>query len=139
MNRELSLNERALIPICLDRKGTIINELEESSTFGRTISEYIMSRLAQRGYKVIEMKFRKSVFMQKKGGEFMLSRELKEVSTEHNVQAVVMGTYSLARDLVYISSSVINPSDSTIRATYDYAIPLGANTARLLQNDQKTK
>jgi hypothetical protein len=77
--------------------------------------------------------------MQKKGGEFMLSRELKEVSTEHNVQAVVMGTYSLARDLVYISSSVINPSDSTIRATYDYAIPLGANTARLLQNDQKTK
>jgi len=110
-----------------------INKLEESSTFGRTISEYIISRLAQQGYKVIEMKFRKSVFIQNKGGEFMLSRELKEISTEHNVQAVIVGTYSLARDVVYISSSVINPSNSTIRATYDFSMPLGGNTMKLLE------
>ena len=35
-----------------------VNNLEQSSTFGRIVSEQIASRFAQNGYKIIEMKLR---------------------------------------------------------------------------------
>jgi len=58
-----------------------INNLKESSTLGRMLSEHVASRLAQHGYKVIDMRLiTKSVFMQEGKGEFLLSRDLREVS-----------------------------------------------------------
>ncbi len=130
---------RTLPPLIPDQNILIasyvnIDNLEESSTFGRAISEYIASRFVQRGYKVVEMKLRKSAFIRKKGGEFMLSRALKDISTEHNVQAVIVGTYSIASDLVYVSSRIINPADNIVISTYDYLLPLGSNTLKMLEN-----
>jgi FlgO protein len=37
-----------------------VNNLEESSSFGRIIAEQIASRFAQRGHRVIEMKLRQN-------------------------------------------------------------------------------
>ena len=138
-NNADQLIARSLPPLTPDQNILIasyvnIDNLEESSTFGRAISEYIASRFVQRGYKIVEMKLRKSAFIRKKGGEFMLSRALKDISTEHNVQAVIVGTYSVASDLVYVSSRIINPSDNTITSTYDYRLPLGSNTTKMLEN-----
>ncbi|QTA88749.1 FlgO domain-containing protein [Desulfonema magnum] len=109
-----------------------IDNLEESSTFGRTISEYVGSRLAQHNYKVVEMKLRKSVFMKKNAGEFLLSRDLKEISIRHNAQAIVVGTYALAKDIVYISARVISLADSTILSSYSYKLNLDRNTRQML-------
>ena len=109
-----------------------IDNLEESSTFGRTVSEYIGSRLAQLGYKVVELKLRKSIFMKKTGGEFVLSRELKDLSTTHQAQAIVVGTYSIGKDVVYVSSRVIKLADSTILSSHAYKMPLTENLRQLL-------
>ncbi len=108
-----------------------IDNLEESSTFGRTISEYIGSRLAQHDYRVVEMKLRNSIFI-KDDGEFFLSRELKNISTKHNAQAVVVGTYSVAENVVYVSARMIRPSDGIIITSYAYKIPLNDNTKKML-------
>ncbi len=110
-----------------------IDNLEESSTFGRTISEYIGSRLNQNDYRVIEMKLRKSVFMKKSAGEFLLSRDLKDISTRHNAQAIVVGTYATAKSVVYISARIIRLSDSVILSSYAYKLPLGKNTRKMLE------
>lgn len=109
-----------------------IDNLEESSTFGRTISEHVGSRLAQHNYKVVEMKLRKSIFMKKEEGEFVLSRDLKEISIRHNAQAIVVGTYSVAKDMVYVSARLINLSDSTIVSSYAYTLPLNKNIRQML-------
>jgi TolB-like protein len=70
-----------------------INNLQESSTLGRMLAEHVASRLSQRGYKVIDMRLRTgSVFMEEGRGEFLLSRDLREVSKNHNAAAVVVGT-----------------------------------------------
>lgn len=109
-----------------------IDDLEESSTFGRTVSEYIGSRLTQDGYKVVEMKLRRSVFMKKNEGEFLLSRDLKEISTRHNAQAIVVGTYSVAKSVVYVSARIIKLSDSTIISSYGYKMRIGRDTRKML-------
>jgi TolB-like protein len=113
-----------------------IDNLEETSGLGRTISEQIASRLTQRGYKVVEMKLRKTIFVSNsKGGQFMLSRELRNISIEHNVQYVVVGTYSVANSIIYVSAAVVNPTDNILLATYNYELPLGSNNRTLLEKN----
>jgi len=62
----------------------------------------------------------------------MLSRELKDISTKHNAQAVVVGTYSIAEDVVYISARMIRPSDGIIITSYAYKLSLNDNTKKML-------
>lgn len=103
-----------------------VNNLKKSSTFGRIMAEQVGSRFAQKGYKIIEMKLRQnSVFVEEGEGEFLLSRDLKEVSLTHNASAVVVATYARTRDRIYISARIVNPADSTILASCDHAMVAG--------------
>jgi TolB-like protein len=111
-----------------------INNLQESSTLGRMLAEHVASRLSQRGYKVIDMRLRTgSVFMEETKGEFLLSRDLRQVSTNHNASAVVVGTYGEALYGIYISARIINPADSTIISSCDYGLALRRDVAEALR------
>lgn len=112
-----------------------IDNLEESSTLGRTISEFIASRLTQNGYKVVEMKLRKSVFMKKDMGEFVLSRDIDEIRTRHNAQSIVLGTYSAAKSSVYISARMVSLSDNTVMASYGYKLWMGKDIKQMISTD----
>jgi TolB-like protein len=112
-----------------------INDLKASSPFGRMIAEQVGSRFAQKGYKVIEMKLRQnSVFVEEGRGEFLLSRDLKLISLNHDASAVVVGTYACSRDKIYVSSRIVNPEDSVILSSIDYGIPAGPMLQKSLMN-----
>jgi len=102
-----------------------INNLNESSTFGRIIAEQIASRFSQRGYKVKEVKFRQdTIFMQEGEGEFLLSRDLRVISEKHDASAVVVGTYGEAYNEMYVSARIINPSNGLLVSSCDFGLPL---------------
>lgn len=102
-----------------------INNLNESSTFGRIIAEQIASRLSQKGYKVKEVKFRQdTIFMQEGEGEFLLSRDLRVISEKHDASAVVVGTYGEAYNEMYVSARIINPSNGLLVSSCDFGLPL---------------
>jgi len=109
-----------------------LDDLKQSSTFGRMVSEQISSRFKQRGYTAIEMKLRTTIFIKEGSGEFLLSRELSEISTKHHAQAVVVGSYAAASDRVYLTVRVINVTDSRILASYDYNIPMTRDVFKML-------
>jgi TolB-like protein len=109
-----------------------VDNLNESSTFGRMVSEQISSRFKQLGYTSIEMKLRTTIFIKEGSGEFLLSRELSEISSKHNANAVVVGTYAIASDRVYLTVRVVNAADSTILASYDYNIPMTRDVFKML-------
>ncbi|MCB2181738.1 MAG: hypothetical protein KQH63_06925 [Desulfobulbaceae bacterium] len=109
-----------------------IDNLEKSSTLGRAIAEYVASRFVQKNFKVVELKLRNTVYIKEKSGEFLLSREIRDISTEHEVKALVVGTYSIAKNMVYVSARVVDPADATILATYDYSIPIRSNVSHML-------
>ena len=109
-----------------------INDLEDSSTLGRLIAEQVSSRLTQVGYRVVELKLRKNIFMKQRGGEFMLSRAVQDVAAAHNAQAVVAGVYAVARDKVFVKSAVIQPVSAMVMSAYDYELPIGRNMRALL-------
>jgi TolB-like protein len=109
-----------------------VDNLNESSTFGRMVSEQISSRFKQLGYTAIEMKLRTAIFIKEGSGEFLLSRELSEISTKHSAQAVVVGTYAIASDRVYLTVRIVNAADSAILASYDYNVPMTRDVFKML-------
>ena len=102
-----------------------VDNLQQSSTFGRIIAEQVGSRFAQKGYKVLELTLRKnSIFMSERKGEFLLSRDLRQVSRDHNAAAVIVGVYGEGYDTVYVSSRIVRPADNIILASCDLGIPM---------------
>lgn len=103
-----------------------VSDLEKSSIFGRIIAEQIGSQFSQKGYRIIEMKLRqKSIFIDKeKKGEFMLSRDLRDITTNHNIAAVIVGTYGCGSEQVYVSARIVDPVSSVVLASCDISIPM---------------
>ncbi len=112
-----------------------VNGMEQSSAFGRITAEQVGSRFAQKGYSVIEMKMRNNVYIQEGGGEFVLSREVRELAQTHNAHAVIAGTYAVGREGVYVSARLVRVADSRILSSYDYRLPMGPDTRALIASN----
>jgi TolB-like protein len=101
-----------------------IDDLEKTSRLGRTLAEQIGSRLSQAGIHILEIRLRDSVYISKDNqGEFMLSREVKDISAMHKVNTVVVGTYAEAGNSVYVTAKAVDLPSGSILASHDYALP----------------
>ena len=110
-----------------------IDALEQSSTLGRLISEQVSARFTLAGYRMIEMKFRNNVYMARDQGELMLTREIRDLASTHDAQAVVVGTYAQSSELVFVNLKVIQPETNVVLAVHDYALPLDPMTRSMLR------
>lgn len=109
-----------------------VDELESASRLGRSISEQVAARLTQKGYKVVEVKLRGSLFVKRAEGELLLSRELAQISQTYRAPAVVVGTYAPATNFVHINLKVVSAESQLVLAAADYGLPLDDNTKTLL-------
>ena len=110
-----------------------VDALDRSSTLGRLVSEQISARFTQAGQHMVEMKFRNNVYISQTQGELMLTRELHELAGTHNAQAVIVGSYGVGGDYVYINLKVIQPSTNMVLATHDYALPVSDDVRMMLR------
>jgi len=110
-----------------------LDDLERSSRWGRLASEHLAARLANRGVRVKELKLRNQIFMAQASGALLLSREVTELSLEHDAQAVVVGTYTVAGDTVYVSLKLIRPEGNTVVSAHDYSFALSERTRPLMR------
>ncbi|MBE9399379.1 hypothetical protein IOQ59_19120 [Pontibacterium sp. N1Y112] len=109
-----------------------IDDLTTSSTFGRMASEVISSGMTARGYRVIEVKMRDSLFIKQRAGEFMLSRNLQNISEEHDAQAVMLGTYAIGGNSLYVNARLVRTIDNIIIGSHDFMLPLNNDLQHLL-------
>ena len=109
-----------------------IDALEQSSTLGRLISEQVSARFTLAGYRMIEMKFRNNVYMARDQGELMLTREIRDLASSHDAQAVVVGTYAVSASALYITLKLVNPVGNTAVAAHNYAVPMDEDVRALL-------
>jgi len=101
-----------------------LNDLDESSDLGRALSEQISNVFVNHGIKVKELKFSNSVFIKRKNGEFILSRDVKKLAKDINVNYIVVGTYSIINHNVYVNLKIIDPNCDVIKASVDYIVPV---------------
>jgi TolB-like protein len=114
-----------------------IDDLDQAASFGRVVSEQIASRFTQRSFNVVEMLLRHSIFIRQKQGEFLLSREVRNLSSEHDAQAVIVGTYAIGSREVYITARLVRAADSIVLASHDYTLPCDRNVSSLLSSGRE--
>lgn len=110
-----------------------IDDLDKSSSFGRIVAQHFASAFASNNFEVVEMLLRSNVYIARQKGEFLLSREIRNLSMEHNATAVVVGTYAVGKEHVYVTAKLINAGNNTLLASYDYKLPIGPDTHQLLR------
>jgi TolB-like protein len=109
-----------------------IDALERSSTLGRLVSEQVAARFAQQGRAMVELKLRHTMYMRRTEGELALTREIAEVARQHNARAILLGSYGLSGDMVFVNLKVVQPGNNLVLAAYDYALPLNREVRSLL-------
>lgn len=107
-----------------------LNDFNETSAFGRLVSEQLFHELNQRGYPVREYRIPGSVRV-KKEGEFFLSRELGNVNAKSSV--VIVGTYSPTPDAVFVNARLVRPKDGRVLRTANLVLENNPTLARMLR------
>jgi TolB-like protein len=115
-----------------------IDALTESSRLGRMASEQVAARLSKQGYRVVELKLRGDIFVKQREGELLLSREVKDITLSHKAQAVVVGTYSEAKDYIYLNLKIVSVQNNLVIAAHDYVLPIDSNVRSLLTPPSRT-
>ena len=110
-----------------------VNDLSRSAPLGRTLSEQYATQMVASGFNVKEIKLRGDVFVKEGAGELLLSRELKDIARSQNASMVLVGTYSAAASVTYVSLKLVRTEDSRIVRGHDYALPNDRDVQRLLQ------
>ena len=108
-----------------------VDNLEQSSTFGRMVAEQASGRLAQLGYRINEPKLRGSLAIRRKTGELKLSRDLAQIGKSQQAQAAVTGTYAVGGQNIYVNLRLISLSTGQILSAVDYLVPIDRDTRRM--------
>jgi len=114
-----------------------MDDFQSSSAFGRLMGEQIASRFSQHGYKIIELRMSKNTLMMHQNNVLALTEDIRELSTSHNAQAVIVGMYTIVRDEVYISTRLINAADHSLVSSCETTVPF-SQTLRELISDRKS-
>ena len=109
----------------------------QSSRLGRAISEQLYTRLTMNGYTVVELKLRGNIFVKEGAGELLLSREVKEITRNHQAQAVLVGTYAPSMSSLFVDIKLVGVGDNQVIAAHDYALPIDGDIRALLWGNTK--
>lgn len=91
-----------------------VDDLYSTSTFGRVVGEQLMTELSMRGFDVIELRHSDALQFLNNQGEFALSREMGAVRRERKLGGVVVGTYVLSPERVYLNARLLDPTSSMV-------------------------
>jgi hypothetical protein len=113
-----------------------LNNYSKTTNFGRLQSELLAAALVQHWENdVIKMTVRSTDYpIVPQEGEFILSRNVRDLADSLNAGAVLISTYSVSIDKVYLNVQLINTDSNSIVGAVSYSLPLGLRTKSMLKN-----
>jgi len=94
-----------------------VNDLTKTSAFGRAMTDALMAYLYRQGFEVIELRKPYNFLIEPRAGEFYLSRNVANIAAQHDVSAVLVGTYTDALNIILISARLISAQDGQVLST----------------------
>ena len=99
-----------------------LDNLSETTSFGRLVAENIVHELQVRNWKVFEVRLTRDVVINETG-EFTLSRDIKKIRELYKVGGIVTGTYSVAGNHVIVNAKVIDTATGLVTSTAQAHLP----------------
>ena len=115
-----------------------LDDLHETSTFGRLLGEIIAGRMAHWKFTVIHLYLRRGNIQIQEDGAFSLSRDVRELAESYDAELVVVGTYTVATDKIYLSLKIVSVEQNGIISAIDIGIPKGPRTVALLSGGARS-
>ena len=119
-NKKLDTNKPVLITSFVR-----LDELKETSEFGRVIGESLINELSNKGFNIIEFRGQMAVSINDRG-EYFISRKPHEIKSETPSTYVVVGTYSRQVKRVILNARLIDNVSgkiiSSARAIYEHGL-----------------
>lgn len=68
----------------------------------------------------------------KQDGQFLLSRDIAALAVDYNARSVLVATYGVVKDIVYVSLKLVSTVDDSTLAATDFTVPRGKVVDELL-------
>jgi TolB-like protein len=118
---------------------TNLNNLSETTSFGRLLSENLIHELQVRKWKVFEVRLTKDIIVNNTG-EFSLSRDIQKIRDLYKIGGIVAGTYSIAEGNIIINVRVVDINSGIIASSGQIRMPVDWFTESLLTaNEERQK
>lgn len=105
----------------------------ETSAFGRIISNQVATALQNSGYQIIALDLPIDLFSMEKRGELLLSEEDKALLRHYNAAVMVGGVYAPGKQTAYVSLRAVNRFTKHVIASTDFSVTLGPDVKNLLK------
>lgn len=95
-----------------------LNNMKKTSTFGRVFSELLMTQLQTRGISVTEMRQGNVIDIKQGGGEFILTRNTRNIAKTYSANSILAGTYTITRESIILNGRLINLETNDIVSSW---------------------
>ncbi len=94
-----------------------LNYLYRTSPLGRYLAEQLMGELQRAGFQVVEIRKTDAVLIKQKYGEYSLSREISEISNHTAANIILVGTYMVKGNYVFINARLVSTEDGMVASS----------------------
>ncbi|MFA5983195.1 MAG: FlgO family outer membrane protein [Methylococcaceae bacterium] len=129
LKRPLPKNSLIIVSTLLN-----VDNLKQTSSFGRIISDQIASALHNAGYQIIGMELPIDLFVMQDNGALHLPDEVKQMLKHYNAGTLVGGVYAPGKRNAYISLRVVDLNTKNIISSTDLSVPMGPDAKVLLES-----
>lgn len=105
----------------------------ETSSFGRIISDQIATSLHKAGYQIIALNLPIDLFEMEEKGELELSDENKALLKKYKAAVMVGGVYAPGKQTAYVSLRAVDRFSKHVIASTDFSVTLGPDVKNLLK------
>jgi TolB-like protein len=147
LNAEIKILAEKLIKKCtvdLTDSGAVavstfvnLDDLYSSSGFGRYISEQFISELHHSGAKVIELRKSTGTMIEPRHGEYVLSREMSQLSYLQSAHAILVGTYSLVGDRILVNARLLSNPEGIVISSISQVMVVSSAVKILLASESR--
>ncbi len=114
-----------------------INDLKTTNALARQMTEEVSGFLVASGYTLHEMRQGNAVIIAEKEGEFLLTRNVNELSAQYATGNILVGTYIITSENVRFTMSIIHAPENKILAKASATIPMTKEIAGMLSDEKK--
>ena len=113
-------------------------DFKKETEFGRMISEYLLTDLADRGLRVTELRLGKEINILPQTGEFIMSRNIGELANNApELDYVVISTFTNTRKTLILQGRLVSLKTGIVKTSWRHSLPLNRELMALFHTAEK--
>ena len=114
-----------------------LNHLYRTSGLGRYLGEQMMHELQVVGLDVVDVRLTPAMMISEGFGEYAMSRDMAELSYVHPGDAMLVGTYTISNNEIFINARLLRNRDGMVLSGGSTVFELNRVSGGLLQDEGK--